>query len=163
MSVQAYFRSVCDPVTELIPIEVRGLGSNGQLFMATEYLGYYGLDISATSSVRLTASRVDFFNLLYIRWMYRVPGRTEFILAGTSTNQVYVSWRVPTTANLYHTVVGVACGNAKGRTQESNIVAGIWNYFTDRDVQLWDCTRADAVLGAESACPRAFPHGRFGS
>jgi len=130
------FRSVCDPV--VMQIDLRGMASSSHFFWVTNNVGPGDATINATAWVALTTNRVDFLNPLYVHWMYRVPGKTEYIMAGTSANQVYVSWHAPQTGSLFHTVADVACRNAKGLTTESEIVAGIWSDFTDRSVLKWD-------------------------
>lgn len=81
---------MCPPFSASFPIEARSSAPNRQPLRVTTHPGYDGLDISATCLVRLAPNMVDFANPLYLHWMYRVPGRTGFIMGGTSTNQVYV-------------------------------------------------------------------------
>jgi len=53
----------------------------------------------------LTANKVDFFEPMKIKWYYGYTNAPDCLSAGTSTNQVYVTLRVPTNAvALYHTV-----------------------------------------------------------
>ena len=90
------------------------------------------------ADTNLLADTVDFYNPMTVEWFYAVEGATSFLPAGVSTNQVYVSWKEPETADLFHTVVHVACSNAAGMTVESNIVAGVWEDFTDREIHRAD-------------------------
>jgi len=117
-------------------IVVKGEASNGHVFWGTNSAG--STDFETVADLVLENHRVDFFNPLTIHWSYAVPGRTEFVDAGTSSNQVYVTWSASATANLYHTVLDVACRNAIGRTIETDIVAGIWSGFEGRNVNRWD-------------------------
>ena len=88
--------------------------------------------VNTIADTVLTTNTVDFYNPMSIKWSYAAQQANQplqFLLAGISTNEVYVNWKEPQTANLFHTVVDVACRNAVGRTVESNIVAGIWSDF----------------------------------
>jgi hypothetical protein len=51
---------------------------------------------------------------------------------------VYVSLKPPTTGDLYHTVVDVACRNAIGQTTENGTVDKIWGIFSGKNVNRWD-------------------------
>ena len=88
----------------------------------------------------LEADKVDYFKPMKIKWYYGYTNKPDFIYAGTSTNAVYVSWKTPTTGDLYHTVVDVACRNAAGKTTEADIVSGTWSDFAGPipGVKSWD-------------------------
>jgi uncharacterized Zn-binding protein involved in type VI secretion len=111
-------------------------------------------DPFAEADQNLASNRVGFFNPLTIRWSYCVPGRSGYAEAGVSSNQVYVSWKTPTTTSRYHTVVAVACRNAVGQTNESNIVAGIWSGFTNRSVFKADGTGPMQYWGTNALAHR---------
>ncbi len=86
----------------------------------------------------LAANRVDFYNPMKIRWQYSSTNRLNFLDAGTSTNQVYVTLRAPTNSvTVYHTVAHLACANS-GATTENQAVANTWSFFTGRNVTTWD-------------------------
>jgi hypothetical protein len=91
-------------------------------------------NVEVFADTNLVSDKVDFYNPMKVEWAYAVKGRNDFVEAGQSTNQVYVVWKEPQTAYLFHTVIDVACRNAAGGTIESNIVAGIWGDFADQDV-----------------------------
>ena len=57
--------------------------------------------------------------------------------AGTSTNRAYVTLANPTTANMFHTVVHLACANGHATT-EATAVANTWSFFTGRNVTTWN-------------------------
>jgi hypothetical protein len=88
----------------------------------------------------LTANLVDFYNPMTIKWYYGFTNKPDWLYAGTSTNQMYVTWKTPATGSLYHTVVDVACRNATGETTESDILNGIWSDFAGPipGVKSWD-------------------------
>jgi hypothetical protein len=101
----------------------------------------------------LTSSRVDFYNPMKIQWQYSHTSKLDFLDAGTSLNQVYVSWYTPTVGNRFHSVVDVACRNAVGQTVESNIVAGIWSAFAGLSVMKSDGTGPLRYWGPFAADP----------
>jgi len=131
-----------DPYANTFELVVRGQALAGGLtkfnLWATNQPLSRHWTVTAVADAPLPANRVDFFNPLTIHWSYGVPGRAPFLPAGTSSNQVYVTWKQPTTTNLFHTVLDVACRNAVGQTLESNIVASIWSDFADLEVRRWD-------------------------
>jgi hypothetical protein len=85
----------------------------------------------------LQANRVDYYKPMTIKWQYAYLNRLKFLDAGRSTNQVYVTLAAPQTANLYHTVVHLACAN-DGATTENQAVAKTWSFFTGRQVAMWN-------------------------
>jgi hypothetical protein len=101
---------------------------------------------AVTADTPLAANTVDSYNPLKIEWSYAgvkdtATGKlTEFVEAGVTTNQLYVCWKTPDTENRFHTVVHVACENAKGKTTAAEIVAGIWSKFESRTVPRWNET-----------------------
>lgn len=121
-------------------LKIRGEGG-GFIFEGTKDLSANETtwSLSTTSTVATASNTVNLFNLS-INWSYAETNETTFHPLGTSSNRVYVSWHAPTTANLFHTVVDVACRNATSMTIESNIVVGIWGDFSDRSVVKADGT-----------------------
>jgi hypothetical protein len=125
-------RSVSD-VGGIFPMLIKGEVSGGHTSFTL--WGTNTAAVSANCVVEthadqpLTTNMVDVFQPMTVNWYYAYINHTNWLYAGTSTNTVYVSWQPPTTGNLYHTVVDVACRNAIGQTTESNIVAGIWSDF----------------------------------
>ena len=99
--------------------------------------------VDTLADAALAVSKVDFYNPMTIQWSYAAAQTNQplqFLPAGTSTNQVYVSWKPPVADELYHTVVDVACRNAVGKTNETEIVAGVWSDFSGPlpGVKSWD-------------------------
>lgn len=103
---------------------------------------------------KVLANTVDFFKPMKIKWTYAgytTNQTSEFLDAGTSTNQVYVTWHAPMWyAKIFHTVVHVACANSVGQSGESNIVAEIWTKFTSRSVPRWNETTGMKYWGVEA-------------
>jgi hypothetical protein len=125
-------------------VVVKGVAGNGYTFLLTNSWGIGSSgswEMTVPTASLLPSNTVDQFQL-NIEWSCAIPALgIDFMVLGTSANQAYVSWHQPTTGNLYHTVVDVACRNAIGQTVESNIVAGIWSDFTtDRSVLKADGT-----------------------
>jgi hypothetical protein len=136
-------RSVSD-VGGIFPMLIKGEVSGGHTSFTL--WGTNTAAVSANCVVEthadqpLTTNMVDVFQPMTVNWYYASINQTNWLYAGQSANRVYVSWQPPTTANLYHTVVDVACRNAIEQTNESNIVAGIWSGFTNRSVLKADGT-----------------------
>jgi hypothetical protein len=128
-------------------IKVRGTaqssGFNGKFeaTVAAPNLGAGVVDYWAAQLVAdtpLTASKVDFYDPLTIKWEYSPPGENEWLDAGTTECPVYVSLQPPETSDLYHTVVHLACsqGNA---TTEADALAATWGQFAGpANVKAWD-------------------------
>jgi hypothetical protein len=58
-----------------------------------------------------------------------VDGGVQWYNAGISSNQTYITLINPTTTNLFHTVVDIACRH--GGTNQVEVLAGIWGDFVD--------------------------------
>jgi hypothetical protein len=102
----------------------------------------------------LATNTVDFYNPLQIKWSYAALQTNEplqFIDAGVSTNQMYVTWKTPSSGtHRHHTVVHTACAYAIGQTTESNIVAAIWSKFATRQVPRWNETNGMLYYGTNA-------------
>jgi hypothetical protein len=108
---------------------IRGDGSSGLNIPATTCTVY--TSTLTTPAINFTAAfpnQVDFLNPLTINWKYTGGGAT-FYDAGSSENPVYITLTNPATANLYHTVVHLACsvGHAVNPTDAQN---NTWSQFT---------------------------------
>jgi len=116
------------------PLIIKGVVSGGhtsfKLWGTNLYWVGASCSVDMVADHPLTASKVDFFQPMTIKWYYGYTNKPDFLYAGRSTNQVYVSWKAPTAANLYHTVVDVACRNAVAKTTEAEIVSGICSDFS---------------------------------
>ena len=127
-----------------VNLVAKGVATGGEttlkLLGTAGYSGGATWSVTATADQSLPANKVDCYKPMHIDWRIAFEGSSEFAEAGENTNHVYVSWHAPTTGNLFHTVVDVACRNAKGKTTESDIVAGIWNDFAGPipGVNTWD-------------------------
>ncbi len=138
VEAQALFKSLYDAFP--CPVVIHGHASNGMDFWETNTPGSWLL-VTPFSTTAFPASRVDFLNPLSIQWSYAVPGRSEFIGAGTSANQVYVTLRAPTNGvQLFHTVAHLACENP-GATTDDQAVGNTWAFLAGpANVTTWDRT-----------------------
>ncbi len=124
----------------IIKGEVSGGSTRFTLWGTNSSSGTDG-SVVTLADTSLTASKVDFYNPMTIKWYYGDTNKQNFIYAGTSTNQVYVSLATPATTNLYHTVVHLACTNP-GATDASTAAANTWAMFSNgtgpANVKTWD-------------------------
>jgi len=94
--------------------------------------------LPATEASGAFANTVDFLNKMVVNWKCSVDGGTTFCDAGASTNQVYVTLNNPTTANLFHTVVHLACANGHA-VNSADATANTWALFAGpANVKTWD-------------------------
>ena len=104
------------------------------------------LSIENVKCTRSFPRQVDFFDSMKINWTVTVAGMQGTIFAGTSENQVYVTYGQPIGTNLHHTVFRVGCENAKGMSDISDIFEAIWRKFKTRNIIRAD-TPNDIPLG----------------
>lgn len=76
-----------------------------------------------------------FFSPYTIRWEVSLDEGTTWRHAGDSESTVYVTKRLPmpedTRYKWFHSVFDISCRNTDMLDADSNIIAGIWNDFTD--------------------------------
>jgi hypothetical protein len=127
------------------PVVIKGEVSGGHTsftLWATNDTGAPMSGFAAFPDQPLTADLVDFYDSMKIKWYYGDIHKKDFIYAGQSINQVYVTLRAPTNGvELFHTTVHLSCKNAAGETTDAGCTAKIWSEFTDRDVRRVDGTR----------------------
>ena len=117
---------------------VRGDGSGGLNIPATTCT-VAGVTATLTANFAAPfANQVGFLNPLTINWKCSGDG-INFYDAGSSTNPVYVTLTNPATANLFRTVVHLACSNP-GATTSNTAVANTWALFAGRNVTTWGGT-----------------------
>jgi hypothetical protein len=97
--------------------------------------GYWTIQTTADNPI--TASKVDYYNPLTIDWKIYSPDMKVHIEAGQTKCPVYVSLKPPTTGDLYHTVVHLAC-SVPGATTDAGALANTWSFFSGKSVQTWD-------------------------
>jgi IPT/TIG domain-containing protein len=99
------------------------------------------ISISGFVSVANLSTTVDYFAQLFIHWQYQPPNTSSWWLAGSSSNQVYVTWAAPVTISpLFHTLAHIACKPAKGMNTEADIFNAIWGKFALRQIYKADDT-----------------------
>jgi hypothetical protein len=122
---------------------IQGVGSSGLNIPATTVtvVGVQStVTLPTTNFSTAFANQVDFLNPLTIDWEYTGGGAT-FYDAGSSVNPVYITLTNPATANLFHTVVHLACSNGHA-TDTNAAVANTWALFAGpANVTTWDGTK----------------------
>ena len=94
--------------------------------------------VTAVADAALPTNTVDYFNPMIIKWSFGDTNNQNFVYAGSSTNQVYIALQTPTTANLYYTVVHLACSKT-GATNANTAAANTWSLFSGpANVKTWD-------------------------
>jgi hypothetical protein len=78
-------------------------------------------------------NKVAAFDPLVIDWTFSMDGGASWYPAGRTQNQTYITLGDPR-ADLYHTVVHVSSTAAHDQDQPDEIVAKIWEEFSDRHV-----------------------------
>lgn len=103
-------------------------------------LGATELEVTATTTAPLAADKVDFFDPLKINWAWAGTNNLpNFSAAGSSENQVYVTWHEPQYPELlYHTAVHLACSQTGG-TDLDSVFANTWLSFAGpANITTWD-------------------------
>ena len=87
---------------------------------------------AAQCSTEILKDTVDYMNPLTLNWEVTWGGSPVWHPVGQSRNTAYVTWRDPTPATLYETILLVGCRGANGTTSsdEDDIIAGVWSEFT---------------------------------
>jgi hypothetical protein len=124
------------------PLRIRGKVNGGSTSFTLEGTndtsGLTMLQVDTVADECLTQNRVDFFNPMTIRWQYAYVNSSDFLDAGRSTNQVFVTLGSPLTGvPLYHTVVHLACSESGAMTTEQ-AVANTWSLFVGCSVRSWE-------------------------
>ncbi|MCH7729060.1 MAG: hypothetical protein IH991_21645 [Planctomycetes bacterium] len=65
----------------------------------------------------------------------------EFIDAGSSNNDLYLTLNDPTPTPLYYTVLHIGSNKAKGEDMPEDVFAKVWTYFETREVERVDGTK----------------------
>jgi len=122
---------------------IRGDGTGGLNIPATTCTVASATTVTmpATEFVKAFPNQVDYLNPLTINWKYS-GGDSTFYDAGASENPVYITLTNPATANLYRTVVHLACSVA-GAQDAVHAVIDTWSQFTSggtgpSDLMTWD-------------------------
>ena len=127
-----------EPAAPGATIMIQGDGP-GNLDFTNTILSISGTNgtISNVECINPFTNQVDFFDPITIVWKCSGDGGLNWINAGTSTNQCYITLDDPLT-DVYYTLVHLGCKNADGAMTASNTTEAIWNEFTDRDVRRVD-------------------------
>lgn len=95
-------------------------------------------DQGGISLAQLTSSglpnTVTYYQSFALSWEYSVvpddesqPGEPRS--AGTSANELYVTWAEPTTSPLYHSLLHIGTVPASGESVQEDVVAKVWEPF----------------------------------
>ena len=120
---------------------IRGDGTGGLNISATTCTVASATTVTLpyTNFVKAFPNQVDYLNPLTINWKY-TGGDSTFYDAGASENPVYITLTNPATANMYRTVVHLACSNP-GATTSNAAVANSWSVFPGLQVKRVDGTQ----------------------
>jgi hypothetical protein len=88
------------------------------------------------------STTVDFFDPLSIVWEYQPKDDVSWLVAGVSSNQVYVTWAPPVPVSpFFHTLAHIACEPAKGANTSTDIFNAIWGLFASKSLSTADGTK----------------------
>ena len=101
--------------------------------------GIYKLDYPETAGSHIFKKEVvRFFKPFTIKWMISFDNGSSWGIIGETQNTLYVTYKTPQAEGgefaWFHTVYDLSCRNAQQKTTETDIIAGIWNEFTDQIV-----------------------------
>ena len=136
------------PPTFTGPVKIKGKSNGPQLPEAST------LPKPIMTSIDEFKNTVDDIKPLGIRWTYTVDQKHWHFL-GKSENHVYVTLDTPLCSKLFHTVVDVACRNAKGKSEEIDVFNKIWEEFHGRSVHPWqDGSKAMKYWGPDAVAAK---------
>jgi len=135
---------------------VRGDSSGPKLPAGTNWAWWGTLTVWLTSTNPF-GNQVDFLNPMTINWQYSPDYGTNWCTAGTSTNPVYVTLADPTTANMFHTVVHLACAYP-GAATDAQALTNTWAFFEGPgNVATWDGRSLHYYRQGFASCPTRLP------
>ena len=131
-----------DSIDSIWSIQVKGDGPDALDFPATAAtVGGGTISIADVECAAAFSNEVAYWPVLPVAWSFSLDKGTNWFVACTNENPVYVTLGEPLTTALYHTLVHLGCSNAAGETTEAGCTAKIWADFTDRDVRRVDGTQ----------------------
>lgn len=101
--------------------------------------GTYKLDYPETAGSHVFKKEViRFFKPFIINWKISFDNGNSWRNIGETQNTLYVTYKTPQAEagefGWFHTVYDLSCRNAQTKTTEQDIIAGVWNEFTDQIV-----------------------------
>jgi hypothetical protein len=136
-------RIIVQPSSEFSNTIIKAENTAGYTFTDNGYLSGTELRFNSTNkqcAKKFDVETVQYFHPLTLNWKVSIDGGTSWFNAGVSDiNSVYVTWKSPTSGmTLYETPLMLGCKNANTKTTDTDIISGIWNDFTDWNVQRVD-------------------------
>lgn len=123
---------------------VRGFGSDTMDFApktvpVSPAAGRYAFSYPATGASRaFVPGVVNYYAPFLIRWEVSVDKGATWLPMDTTDHKVYVTKDVPMSENAnfrhFHTVLELSCKNAKGQSDDGDIIRTCWEEFTDQEV-----------------------------
>ena len=101
--------------------------------------GTYKLDYPETAGSHVFKKEVvRFFKPFTINWQISFDNGNSWRNIEETQNTLYVTYKTPQAEagefGWFHTVYDLSCRNAQTKTTEQDIIAGVWNEFTDQIV-----------------------------
>lgn len=101
--------------------------------------GIYKLEYpETTGSHAFKKETVRFFKPFTINWKISFDNGNNWRTIGETKNTLYVTYKTPQAEGgdfaWFHTVYDLSCRNAQMKSTEQDIIAGVWNEFTDQIV-----------------------------
>lgn len=123
--------------TERIIVRVTSSHNNIEVSSDVQNLAIGESSVSVTVTPRFD-TQVEFLESFELQWEVSIDKGNTWKSVGTTTHPVYLTWDNPDINPIYHTVMhlGSAYGkNAADHSSASNVVAAIWDNFSDRNVK----------------------------
>lgn len=141
--VNAHFTFVCENAPD--SIMVRGIGPEGfnfqprKIALEEEAPGTYGFYYPSTyADEAFAAGESDFYKPFAIGWDVSFNDGETWRNVDTTKNNMYVTRDNPQSEaghfKWYHSVYDISCRNADGWSTDEEIIAAVWNEFTDQVV-----------------------------
>jgi len=141
--VNAHFKFTCENAPD--SIMVRGIGPDGFDFeprtvaVEEEAPGEYSFYYPSTyASTEFTAGESDFYKPFTIGWDVSFNDGEDWRNADSTRNSVYVTRDNPQSEaghfKWYHSVYDISCRNADGWSTDEEIIAAVWDEYTDQVV-----------------------------
>lgn len=142
--VKAVFEINCSPASE---IWVKGVNADGYNFAPKKLVIENGVwiysELTGTpgwnSVKQFASSTVDLWENFEITWSISdSPTSLKWTPIGTSVHPMYVTYATPLISIVFHSVIYHGCKNAKGLSNELNVVNNAYNAFVNHDIMRRD-------------------------
>ena len=82
-----------------------------------------------------------------LTWEFKIVGEDTARAIGESVTPLYLTYDVPDTSYLYHTVVHTGCAAASGKNNEADVFNAIWEKFESLNIKKVHLVDGDVVEG----------------